>query len=503
MPTERLDYASVCRTVRSNPESGKEIFDQAAAILRTHFDGTIAELGHEVWDRQFPGPVERESAAAKLVYSLCPLSYSRVSDRFACVQARVQLLAIYASLVKYHATTGHLPNDLGTLKLGRIPVDPFTGTAIAYRHSGDNEFTIGSVGAFDPGTPKRPAIGARVPITVSYREASHHSQSKHKSAWIQRRPMTDGAVFAATVSGVDGRIFVISGRTTYDGGLTPANRIFDPKLESWSYGAPIPIPRTSAGAAVGPNGIIYVAGGHDGNRSSNVCDAYDPKMNKWSRLKSMPTARDAPQAVAATGPDRRVLIYVIGGRDRSKHPVNTDVVEAYDPAANAWTTMAHMPTARHAHVATVGPDGKIYVLGGTNETTASMNLVEIYDPILGSWSKGPPMPYRQECAAAAATPGPDGEVFVFGGWDALKRPVRTAAAFSPRTRRWRTLAPLSNARAAATAMVIPESDGLSAIFLIGGTGDDASGTLHPKPGCIETMVEKLIVRPSFRPLSDR
>jgi hypothetical protein len=85
----------------------------------------------------------------------------------------------------------------------------------------------------------------------------------------------------------------------------------------------------------------------------------------------MPTARYL--LAAATGCDGR--IYAIGGYNGS---IILNTVEAYDPATNAWTTVAPMPTARWLLAAATGSDGRIYAIGGYNGSI--LNTVEAYRP---------------------------------------------------------------------------------------------------------------------------
>jgi N-acetylneuraminic acid mutarotase len=306
--------------------------------------------------------------------------------------------------------------------------------------------------------------------------------------WSKRKPMNIGAVFAATTLGLDGKIYVISGSTGYDVNLSAAVQVYDPRRDSWSQASPIPTPRTSAGSAVGPDGKIYVIGGQDAERRMNVVEAYDPAKDRWTSLAPLPTPRDATQAVAAKGADGRVLIYVMGGRgplhDRKRE--NYSTVEAFDPEVGTWSTKAPMPTRRHAHAATLGPDGRIYVIGGTNRDRFACDTLEIYDPKKDTWTTGAPMPYGQECAAATCAPGPHGEVLVFGGWTKDKIPVRNAVAYNPRTSTWRSLPALQTARAACGAITIATKDGFRT-FVIGGTGEDGSNKVHPG-GSIETSV---------------
>lgn len=315
-------------------------------------------------------------------------------------------------------------------------------------------------------------------------------------AWKKCSPMPQGAVFAGTALGLNGRIYVVSGSTRYDVHLTAAVHVYDPEQDAWTEASPLPTPRTEPGAAVGPDGRIYLLGGSDPDYKKNVAEAYDPRTDSWSRLAPMPTPREALCAVAAPGADGHIRIYAIGGRDRAKPGNGLSVVEVYDPTTDRWSIMAPMPTPRHAHAATLGPDGRIYVLGGTNAKISATNLVEIYDPGKDSWSQGPPAPYGQECAAAATSPGPEGEVLMIGGWNSRKRPLRRGAAFNPRTNTWRTLPPPSYARAAGGAVVLQRADGERDLYLVGGTGEDGQGRRHPSVP-VETTVEEY----SFRPVS--
>jgi N-acetylneuraminic acid mutarotase len=300
--------------------------------------------------------------------------------------------------------------------------------------------------------------------------------------------MHQGAVFGGTVVGSEGLIYVISGCTGYDAGPTAAVHMYNPHTDTWAERASIPISRSTPGVAVGPDGKIYVMGGRvPPGYSRNAVEAYDPSTDTWKRVKPMPTPREALSVVAARGADGRVRLYAMGGRGalRGRLWDNLDTMEAYDPGTDTWTTMAPMLIPLHAHAATLGPDGRIYVFGGTNNEVTSTAAVQIYDPVKNSWSRGTPMPYGQECAAVASTPGPDGEILLFAGWDARKRPIGRAVAYNPRTDKWRALPPAPSARAAGGAVAIDEADGCTHVYVIGGS---------PR----EKAVEEYSFRPSPR-----
>ena len=90
------------------------------------------------------------------------------------------------------------------------------------------------------------------------------------------------------------------------------------------------------------NGIVYAVGGGCNCATSggiyNTLEAYDPAANTWSTKAPMPTARQELAVGVING-----ILYAIGGNG----PGSPNVVEAYDPAANSWSTKAPMPTGRY------------------------------------------------------------------------------------------------------------------------------------------------------------
>ena len=80
-------------------------------------------------------------------------------------------------------------------------------------------------------------------------------------------------------------------------------------------------------------------------------------------------------------------------------------------APGSWQTKAPMPTARQ-ELATAVLNGKVYVIGGYNQATASTSTVEVYDPITDTWASAQsiPFPNNHNSAAVAA-----GKLYSFGG----------------------------------------------------------------------------------------
>ena len=94
------------------------------------------------------------------------------------------------------------------------------------------------------------------------------------------------------------------------------------------------------------------------------------------------------------------------------------------------------------------------------------------------------MPYPQEYACSSSTHDPAGELLVFGGRDMDQRALKTVVAYSPRTNRWRALAPLSLAPQVAGVAALTAPDRSIHYYIVGGT---------PKS---DTMEEYVFRRPS-------
>ena len=292
--------------------------------------------------------------------------------------------------------------------------------------------------------------------------------------------MAGGSVFAATVAGPDERLYVITGSIGDTGQLTSRNSAYDPLRDAWTTLAPIPTARSEPGAALGSGGQIYVVGGNptlDRKHSStmNIVEVYDTATDRWTRRKPMPTPRTALCAVAATDSVGHVLVYAIGGRNFDLPGNGLSNVEAYDSLLDTWTPKTPMPINLHGMTATLGPDGKIYVLGGTNSKMNNVNAVQTYDPITDRWTQPTVMPYGQECACSTFIPGENAEIVVFGGWGDLKKEaLGSVAAYNPRTASWRSLPPLLIATAAAGAATVTTLDGFTRVYVVGGLPDSTA-----------------------------
>lgn len=106
----------------------------------------------------------------------------------------------------------------------------------------------------------------------------------------------------------------------------------------------------------------------------------------WSAAGNLKTSRNVHTSTLL--PNGKVLVTGGFSGDTSGDFLSTtSSAELYDLAANAWTSAGNLATAR-ASTATLLPNGKVLVAGGTDATnfTSVFGSVELYNPSANSWT---------------------------------------------------------------------------------------------------------------------
>jgi N-acetylneuraminic acid mutarotase len=179
---------------------------------------------------------------------------------------------------------------------------------------------------------------------------------------------------------VDGKIYVIGGRT---GGMyttVALNEVYNPETDTWTTKEPIPYPVVSYASAVVDN-KIYVIGGQDEYHESvnlNFTQIYDPETDTWSQGAQTPVAIWQAAAGATTGTMAPKRIYVLGGEGGFADPLDQNYI--YDPKTDDWTTGTPIPTPR-INPAVGVVDDLIYVIGGGVGWFKATATVEQYTPV--------------------------------------------------------------------------------------------------------------------------
>ena len=160
----------------------------------------------------------------------------------------------------------------------------------------------------------------------------------------------------------------------------------------------------------------------------------------------------------AIGPDGQ--LYVFGGT--YLYHSGLGATAASDPnGLTAWKTLAPAPTLRTNAVALTAPNGRIYLLGGRDHNDKVRDVVESYDPTTDTWSVESHLTQARERLAAAL--GNDGRIYVFGGLDSAGQALASAEVLN-NGGSWEPISPVPSARIDPAAAA--SADGR--IFVFGG-----------------------------------
>jgi N-acetylneuraminic acid mutarotase len=214
------------------------------------------------------------------------------------------------------------------------------------------------------------------------------------------------------------------------------------------------IPYSAAGNFAASDGtFVYTGGGlADGFVVHNDLFRYDPSGDSWTSLAPSPDYYFAAPGVYFNG-----KIYIMGGFDETFQP--RDTTRIYDIATNTWEPPgAPMPAALGCIAALW--NGIIYVAGGSPDVGVSVvNTLYAYNIAANSWTTLAPMPKALWVQGFGAI---HGKLYVAGGSDSVN-PLNTLYIYDIRSNTWTTGANLPAAAGAAGSAVLHNQ-----LYLFGG-----------------------------------
>ena len=225
-----------------------------------------------------------------------------------------------------------------------------------------------------------------------------------------------GQIYGVSVAGgaavVDGNVMLYGGT---DGEMAQnAVTVINLTGDTPPVYAPMTGPRAYFSYATDRNGRAYAIGGLDDNgqplASAERFNFGTGANGAWSAIANLPVARFDFPAVF----DRTNQIYIFGGYTNANAGGEVDSVMLYSITRNTWTNLAPLPVAVAGSAATLGVDGKIYVVGGLSGG-AAVNLVQVFNPALNSWSVSTPLP--ESLSGSAMGVDSFGRLIVMGGTD--------------------------------------------------------------------------------------
>lgn len=275
---------------------------------------------------------------------------------------------------------------------------------------------------------------------------------------------------------VNGRLYLLGGFTSSLKAMARSD-VYDPASNTWSGRAAMPEPLTHAPAVVDGT-TIWLLGGylgdHPGGATAHVWK-YDTARNTWSRGPDLPAPRGAGGAAIAGR-----TLHFFGGTNRPSGTIHdTDQADHWTlplDGGTSWTRRAPLPNPRN-HLAGVGLHGKVYAVGGQHghdEHSGNQASVHVFDPAAGAWSALPDLPVARSHITASALVR-DGRLVVLGGTENGNVASDDVFSFDPQARQWVRLPSLPAGRKTPVAGLVGDA-------ILVATGSGSSTTWSGSPG---------------------
>ena len=269
-------------------------------------------------------------------------------------------------------------------------------------------------------------------------------------------PVANAAVASGTI---DGTVWVFSAlgidSTKRWSGITRRAHAWNSATGVWRALPDVPgrVGRLASTAQV-VRGRLFVFGGYTvdsagGEKSIAAVDVLDPRTNSWSSAAEIPLAVDD----AISGVYRDSLVYLVSGwRDTG----NVQAVQVYDVVRNHWFAATPIPgPGVFGHSGGLIGNTIVYVDGAVKQATGAkyrlepqvwIGTIDPAHPERITWARGPAHPgpalYRVavgRCGSALVFAGGTDNPYNYNGigYDGVpSRPRDTVFAFDARSRRW-------------------------------------------------------------------
>ena len=206
---------------------------------------------------------------------------------------------------------------------------------------------------------------------------------------------------------------------------------------AWSLTGPMSTARIHHTLTALPNGFVLVTGGtttYPALTALETAEVYSPVSKSFVTVGSMATARVGHTATLL--PDGKVL--VTGGTDGTIEQFSAELFSYGIPSG--FTPTGSMGGARAYHTATLLPSGQVLLAGGQKGNVA-LSLSQLYDPAGGQFTatSGQMQVGRYNHSATLL---PNGKVLVTGGQTISGDPLGSAELYDPATGTWSLTDPM-------------------------------------------------------------
>ncbi len=270
---------------------------------------------------------------------------------------------------------------------------------------------------------------------------------------------------------VDGKLYVFGGFGAGSAGPIVRSDVYDPKTNKWTRIKDLPARLTHVGVTV-VGREIWFAGGYTGTGTSGYAQTFATR-NVWIYNVDSNTYRAGPLLPLARGSGALVYtegyLYFFNGVDSSRK----DRGEGWKlkVGETTWTAIKTNPNPR-SHLGFAALEGMVYAIGGQHNTDALLTTQtdsQVYNPSNNTWTQLAVLP-RGVSHISSSTFTMGSRIIAIGGEYAYTKGVADVLAFDPKLNTWTRLTSVPYNSNSAVADVI---DG----WIYNGTGSSTAAMM--------------------------
>lgn len=265
---------------------------------------------------------------------------------------------------------------------------------------------------------------------------SINAQTANYEHWVIRNRASDAVTMALPAVNQthqarcsDGTyIYSIGGHSGNPSAPVTSHQRYDPAGNSWTTLTAAPAARWGAACVHLAGKIYFMGGATNPSTVSSRNDIYDIAGNSWSVGAALPAALTASVIQGHRACTDGTYVYVFAGPS----------VQRYDPVGDSWAAITTMPVSPGTWQSLICTSGSIYVIGGSNASTA----VYRYDISGAAWDGAAWDAAPYGAWAHVCEPVGDGSwLFGFGRYPSGNEQSRALYRYTPATKTWAQLDP--------------------------------------------------------------
>jgi hypothetical protein len=234
------------------------------------------------------------------------------------------------------------------------------------------------------------------------------------SKWSRGADMNFNRWYPAVTELPDGRVLAVSGEQTL-GNYADTPEVYSPATNKWTLLSTISTSQVHEPeyplSYVLPNGKVFVLG-----PSTGQAFTLDPSAPSWTAMGGASTVRNGSAVMYRPGK----ILYTGGGNISSTGNPAQAAAAVMDTSAvsPSWRATSSMSYGRYEHELLVLPDGKVLAVGGASITSQDPSApgalpAEMWDPATEAWTTMASMAVQRNYHTTALLM-PDGRVLVAG-----------------------------------------------------------------------------------------